>query len=421
METRVRGRALLLGDCWYDRSSEPKSLNRTVKDERLIKPLDKRDPAVATIVTAWRRLTTPRGESIGSGEPGVVACSGGADSSALVLALGSVTKNLVVAHVIHDFRSREDAEKDRDAAKRLAASMGLPFAEAKVRVACAKGNGEANGRKARYQCLLEIARRTGCRFVATGHQGFDQLETVLMRLLRGTGPAGLRGIAWRRKLREQTFKCIGGECDRLVETVNVPRDLAWGSALGPEAVVRVIRPMLGVDGVESKRLCTLAGWVWCEDATNADLTRMRANIRHTVVPALLKMEPDSLARAMALAKMFGGVESLLRERVRRLWKQRVEERDGAGRLVGMEFDRKIFEPEQEVVIAHLFRRVYRTLKQGQGMDKLKAVHIGEVVGRVKWEKRQGAAEFQWPGVRVWLSPRRTVKINLVESVKRPMP
>ena len=70
---------------------------------------------------------------MGKGEPTLIACSGGADSSALVLALAAVADNVVIGHVVHDLRARAEALADRDAARTLAEVLGVRFVEREVR------------------------------------------------------------------------------------------------------------------------------------------------------------------------------------------------------------------------------------------------------------------------------------------------
>jgi tRNA(Ile)-lysidine synthetase-like protein len=246
-----------------------------------------RDGAVKRIVRAWRVLTSGGGVGGGGGggaggvggEPVVVACSGGADSAALVLALAAATREIIVGHVVHDLRPAPEAEADRDAVRRLAEGLGLGFAEARVEVRGMAGNAEANARRARYAALAAMARVRGIGFVATAHQGDDQLETLLMRVLRGSGPGGLRGIARRRRI-----------------------DAA-------EPVVRVIRPMLGVSAAEARRVCGVCGHAWREDATNQDRGRLRNRLRHEVLPSLKAIEPRAGERAVRLGRVMGEVSA----------------------------------------------------------------------------------------------------------------
>ena len=129
----------------------------------------------------------------------VAAVSGGADSTALLLTLVERRidgYDVVCAHVNHHLRG---AESDADEAfvRELCASLDVPLlaADGTLDPERVKARGiEAAAREVRYARLQEIRERTGAQFVATAHQKNDQAETVLMRLLSGSGLAGLRGI-----------------------------------------------------------------------------------------------------------------------------------------------------------------------------------------------------------------------------------
>ncbi len=241
--------------------------------------------SIRKIIAAWRRLTSPpRARRRGPGEPVLVACSGGADSSALVLALASAGARGVVAHIVHDLRHRRAAVADRDSARRLAERVGWPFVAASVKVKALKGSAEANARHARYHALARLAARRGLRFIATAHQADDQIETVLMRLLRGAAPTALAGIRERRSLSDSVL----------------------------------IRPMLGISRAQARAICKSAGWTWREDATNADRTRLRARLRAEVVPRLRRIRPDLGDRVGTLAAQSAQLDRLLASRARRV-------------------------------------------------------------------------------------------------------
>ncbi len=226
----------------------------------------KSDPTVRRLLTRWRALTGGAGARDADRRT-LVAFSGGADSSALLLALSTQPRHVVAAHIVHDMRSEADAEADRAACERLCSTLGVTFVARQVSVQ-GRGNIEATARRERYRALTELARDAGCRFVATGHHAEDQLETLLMRLLRGSGPRGLRGIAVRRGL---------------------DRD------------VTLIRPMLELRHADAERLCSACGWMWRIDATNADTTRLRAKLRHEVIPLLETIAPGVAERSNSLA------------------------------------------------------------------------------------------------------------------------
>lgn len=248
--------------------------------------------AVRTIGAEWRRLTGGTGRGRDERRRTLIACSGGGDSSGLVLALWAAAAEpgatLVVGHVVHDLRSAAEALADRDAARELALRLGLAFAEASVAVLRKPGNAEANARAARYEALTTLALEHRCRWVATAHHERDQLESVVMGLVRGAGPRGLAAVAPSRSL--------GG--------------------LG-SAPVRLIRPALSVSPVALAEVCQRVGWTPAVDVTNADVARLRAALRHGVVPALERLRPAVARRAARAAELqrsaAGVIEGLARE------------------------------------------------------------------------------------------------------------
>lgn len=251
--------------------------------------VNRRDPLVAGVLRSWRELTSPpHSRRAGPGEETLVACSGGADSSALVLMLASSRRPGIVAHVVHDLRPAREALADRDAARRLAARVGWPFAERRVRVRHLPGNAEANARRARYAALTDMALTHGVRFVATAHHADDQLETVLMRLLRGAGPTKLAGVHATRTIRTAQGR------------------------------VNVIRPMLGVWSADARAICRSVGWRWREDRTNRDTTLLRNRLRASVVPSLRALRPDLPARLQALCEQSRSLDELLARAAHRL-------------------------------------------------------------------------------------------------------
>ncbi|HYI13563.1 MAG TPA: tRNA lysidine(34) synthetase TilS [Thermoanaerobaculia bacterium] len=135
----------------------------------------------------------------------VVAVSGGADSTALLVALAELGEHeLICAHVNHHLRG---AESDGDEAfvRDLAArwNVAVHVADGTLDPGLVRERGvEAAARSIRYDGLAAIREKTCARSIATAHQKNDQAETVLMRLLTGSGIAGLRGI---HPVREDGF------------------------------------------------------------------------------------------------------------------------------------------------------------------------------------------------------------------------
>lgn len=136
------------------------------------------------------------------GDKVVVALSGGPDSTALLFVLNALKKEyglkLHIAHLDHMFRGGEEAKKDYDYVLNLANRLRLSFSLGKAKVLeYAEERGlsfEEAARDMRYEFLLNIAKDVNADKIALGHTRDDQAETVLMRLIRGTGLSGLRSI-----------------------------------------------------------------------------------------------------------------------------------------------------------------------------------------------------------------------------------
>src|SRR5256886_12663715 len=135
------------------------------------------------------------------GEPGValVAVSGGADSVALLDLLHTLAPelglSLVVAHVDHGIRS--DSGAVARAVRELAERYELPFEVGELSLG--PDATETVARRARYGWLGDVQRRHGARYLVTAHHRDDQVETILLRLLKGSAPAGLAGLPPRRR------------------------------------------------------------------------------------------------------------------------------------------------------------------------------------------------------------------------------
>jgi tRNA(Ile)-lysidine synthase len=193
-------------------------------------------------------------DALGGG--GVLAAvSGGNDSLALALALarlaaaGALPGRLVLGHVDH--RAHERSAEGASFVRAFAGRLAVPFCSATLPALA--GRSEAALRDARYAALVELARGEGCTAVATAHHGDDDLETVLFRLMRGTGLRGLSGVPELRPL-------------------------------APGIVV--VRPLLQARRARLEAVVREAGLAPFEDPTNADPRFARNRIRHVVLPEL---------------------------------------------------------------------------------------------------------------------------------------
>jgi len=240
-----------------------------------------------SFVSKVRRTIVHRG-MIKPGETVLVACSGGADSTALLHALVELREDfslkLAVAHFDHGLRGASG----RDAAfvHELAAGLGLPFYLQRQNVAAeAKKRGlnlEEAGRRLRYEFLHETAAEIGADRIATGHSLDDQAETVLMRLLRGSGSRGLSGIA-------------------------------------PVLEYAVIRPLIDVRRKEIEAYLRERRLPHREDETNRDLRFLRNAVRRRLIPHLeKKYEPAIVEKLGRTAELLAADERALELHVRRI-------------------------------------------------------------------------------------------------------
>jgi tRNA(Ile)-lysidine synthase len=203
-----------------------------------------------------------------SGDRVLVAVSGGPDSMALLHVLwearGRLGLTLEVVGIDHGLRP--EAARELDLVQGRAEALELPFVRLDADVARERRSGvslQDAARRARLGALAALASQRGARWVALGHQADDQAETVLFRILRGTGLVGLAGIPYVRD--------------------------------------PFVRPLLDVRRTEILRYLRRRSIPFVEDPSNADLRFARARIRHRILPALAAENPRVVEALVALA------------------------------------------------------------------------------------------------------------------------
>ena len=188
--------------------------------------------------------------------PLLLAVSGGPDSLAL-LHLAATCYPARVAAMTVDHQLRPEAADEARFVAACAAEMNVPHTIATPSLPIT-GNIQSAARTARYALLQAEAERLGGAFICTAHHADDQLETMLMRLSRGSGVAGLSGI-----------RPVNG---------------------------RVIRPLLGFQKAELIALCETAGWTPVADPSNDDAHYDRVAMRQALARTALPITPDALSR-----------------------------------------------------------------------------------------------------------------------------
>ncbi len=196
----------------------------------------------------------------------LVAVSGGPDSVGLCRILFDLRSDfaldLFLGHVNHGLRPGA-AQEDEDFVRDLAYQLGLPFLYRKLapsdrQLTQRRKTVEEWARDSRYAALTEMARECAARFLATGHTADDQAETVLLRIIRGTGIAGLTGIPVRRSLAT--------DLDLIRPALRLRRGaiISWLDSIG-----------------QGYRI----------DSMNEDPAFTRNRIRHEVLPLLHEINP----------------------------------------------------------------------------------------------------------------------------------
>jgi tRNA(Ile)-lysidine synthase len=198
-----------------------------------------------------------------------VAVSGGSDSIALLCALHALAPRwnlaLTVLHVNHRLRGAE-SDGDEQFVRETAARLGLPAVVGQAELHPDQANLEESARLVRYRFFEEAARQLELGRMATGHTLDDQAETVLFRLLRGSGTAGLGGI-----------RAVAG---------------------------RIVRPLIEMREHDVRDWLNAIGQPWREDSSNRERRFARNRIRMDLLPLLREWNPnvdEALARVASLA------------------------------------------------------------------------------------------------------------------------
>jgi tRNA(Ile)-lysidine synthase len=207
----------------------------------------------------------------------LLACSGGPDSAALIgTARVMINRGIInSAHVVHiNHNLREEAVDDLKICHAQSEHFGIPFFSYDVFPALKSGNTYDVARKLRYQMLQHHSVTHGMDVIATAHHADDVAETILMHLSRGCGIDGLCGVRQRHSSL--------GDCD-------------------------VVRPFLSVRKNRLEEICNKAKLEFCIDKSNFNTEKSRAYLRHSVIPALEKLNPAFVMHVAKTAMIVQGM------------------------------------------------------------------------------------------------------------------
>jgi len=265
----------------------------------------------------------------------VVGVSGGPDSACLLHLLvrlkDSLGAKLHVAHLNHMLRGAEseaDVEYVSELARQLGVAATLERRDVKNYQVERRLSLEEAARQVRYQFLAEVAGKVGAKRVAVGHTADDQAETILMRLLRGTGTLGLQGM---QPLTE------------------------WDS-LGGDTGLEIIRPLLEISRKEVEAYCQQHALAPREDSSNLSPSYLRNRIRNELMPLLRSYNPKIDEALLRTADTLASELAFIEQQVSQLWDKVVSQEGKALVLEAKEL--KSLHP---AVQRHLLRQVLRRL------------------------------------------------------------
>jgi tRNA(Ile)-lysidine synthase len=216
-----------------------------------------------------------------------IACSGGLDSSVLLqLAHAYAREHGIVLHAFHVHHALSpNADSWLAHCASSAAALGVAFDHRRVTVEKGKSGTEAAARKLRYAALGDMCRAHDVGLLLTAHHLDDQAETVLLQLLRGSGPAGLSGM----------------------DAANTAASL-----LGNAELV-MARPLLPAARSELEEYAAAHGVTWVDDESNSDPRYARNALRHQVMPVLAQAFPGFAQRFARSAAHAQSAQRLLTE------------------------------------------------------------------------------------------------------------
>jgi tRNA(Ile)-lysidine synthase len=275
----------------------------------------------------------------------LVGLSGGIDSVCLVTILNNISTEfgteISAAYIDHGLRP-DEIPAEIEFCKQLCEKLGLSFATKKINPSSyAKQEGlskQEASRELRYRALLNIAAETGCSKIALAHNADDLAETILMHLVRGSGPLGLAGIPPVRK--------------------------------------PFIRPLIDIPRKAIEEFAAAEGTSFVTDSSNMTDNYLRNRIRHSIVPALKNINKDFITTVCRTAEILRQEERYFEIQVTKtLMKLISRKTDSSIELFLL--------PMEALDIALLRRVLRRAVNETRGLKSLGLIHIEALIKLIK--------------------------------------
>ncbi len=307
----------------------------------------------------------------------LVAVSGGPDSVALLLALHALSDrwrlSLTVVHCHYGLRGAE-SDGDADFVRELCERLRLPFILRRLESQRAPGLSsslQARAREARYRLFHELAEEMGQNRVALGHSADDQAETLLLRLLRGSG---LRGMSGMSRVRDGLF----------------------------------IRPLLDLTRQEILQYLAAKGQSFRTDSSNAKDLYLRNRVRRELIPALKKLAPGAVRILARQADLLREDEAVLEALTLDRWGE-VRQRESVEAIL---LDRTAFAQQPPALQRRLFRMAFERLLPGVPPPPF---HVVQAIVSYAASSRSGAA-WRWKDLEVTCE-QRAIGIGLKPAAR----
>jgi len=330
----------------------------------------------------------------------LVGVSGGPDSIALLHCLTENGYQVTAAHFNHHLRP--NADQEAGFVQRFAENLNIPFVvggEDISRYAAENSQSiEEAARNRRYLFLFETARSRNCDLVCTAHHADDQLETILMNFLRGSGTEGLTGM----------------------EVSSCPN--SWSETIA------LIRPLLTVGKEQIEDYCQEHDLSYISDPSNLNLNFFRNRIRHEVIPYLKQYSSGFQKKILQTANILREEALVLEKLTERSFNRVI----GQGDHNTLEIIREDFNDCSRGIQRRIIRKVFRMIRPD--FDQLTFQNVEEAVnfctskstaGQRNWVARLNLISLEdrcliadWED-RTWLN--EYPQLEIVDNMPLPIP